>query len=94
MEKSQETENIYIQFFHPQGPAASFTYPVQLNKLTPPVNHISSLPPPISQTGRTYKLISAKSNYAPQLLKQYQEKCSLNIPKKKTKNPIINTLYN
>jgi hypothetical protein len=65
MEKSQETEDIYIQFFHPHGPAASFTYPVQLNKLTPPVNHFLSLPPPTSQTGRTYKPISAKSNHAP-----------------------------
>jgi hypothetical protein len=69
MEKSEETGEIHIQFLHPHGPAASFIYPVHLDELTLPVNHILSLSTPTSETGRTYKLTSAESSNASQLLK-------------------------
>jgi hypothetical protein len=46
MEKYEETGEIHILFLHPHGPAASFTYPVKLDKLILPVNHILSLPTP------------------------------------------------
>jgi hypothetical protein len=49
MEKFEETGQIRIRLLHPHGPAASFTYPVQLDELTLPVNHILSLPTPMSE---------------------------------------------
>jgi hypothetical protein len=73
MEKSQETGEIHIQFLHTQGPAASFTYPVQLDELTLPMNHILSLHTPTSSTGRTYILTLVESKNTSQLLKQFQE---------------------
>jgi hypothetical protein len=41
-----------------------------------------SLSTPTSETGRTYKLTSAESSNASQLLKWFQEKCSLNVTTK------------
>jgi hypothetical protein len=61
MEEFEETREIHIHLLHPHDPAASFTYPVQLDKLTIPVNLILSLPTPASETGRTYKLTLAKA---------------------------------
>jgi hypothetical protein len=43
METFEETGEIHIQFLHLHGPATFFTYPVQLDELTLPLNHIFSL---------------------------------------------------
>jgi hypothetical protein len=43
MEKFEETGGIYIRLLRSQGSSAYFTYPVQLDELTLPVNHILSL---------------------------------------------------
>jgi hypothetical protein len=91
---------ILIKYSQPirMFPATHRLRTTELDELTFPVNHILSLPTPMSETGRTYKLTLKESYHASQLLKQFQEKCSWNVTTKdkkshNTHNPQLNMYF-
>jgi hypothetical protein len=72
LEKYEENEKFKIRFLHPHGPSASFVFPPQPDELILPVSLVLSMITPRSETGRTYKLSSAKSNHIPKLLEDFK----------------------
>jgi hypothetical protein len=63
---------VEVKFLHPQGPAPSFTYPMDFDDiLEVPVSHILTLVDPKCPTGRTYYLCKEEIDAATAALKNY-----------------------